>query len=163
MSNEYFTRPSWDEYFMEVANAISKRATCDRGRSGCVIARDKQILVTGYVGSPRGLPHCDDVGHQMKRVTHEDGTTTRHCVRTVHAEQNAICQAARLGVGIDGATLYCRMTPCRTCAMLIINCGITRVVCEKKYHDGAESEAMFKTAGISLEYVDEEILKYDKQ
>ncbi len=163
MSKEKYNRPSWDEYFMEVANSISKRATCDRGRSGCVIAKDRQILVTGYVGSPRGLPHCDDVGHQMKKMLHEDGSITQHCVRTVHAEQNAICQAARRGISIDGATLYCRMTPCRTCAMLIINCGITRVVCEKKYHAGEESERMFAQVGISLEYVNEEVLKYEEQ
>lgn len=163
MSNTNYIRPSWDEYFMEVANAISKRATCDRGRSGCVIAKDRQILVTGYVGSPKGLPHCDDVGHQMKKMLHEDGSITQHCVRTVHAEQNAICQAARRGISIDGATLYCRMTPCRTCAMLIINCGIKRVVCEKKYHAGEESEKMFAEVGISLEYVNEEVLKYSDQ
>ena len=163
MSKEKYIRPSWDEYFMEVCNAISKRATGDRGRSGCVIAKDKQILVTGYVGSPRGLPHCDDVGHQMKKTMHEDGSVTNHCVRTVHAEQNAICQAARRGISIEGATLYCRMTPCRTCAMLIINCGITRVVCEKKYHAGEESERMFADAGIKLEYVHEEVLKYADQ
>ena len=148
---------------MEVSNAISKRATCDRGRSGCVIAKDRQILVTGYVGSPRGLPHCDEAGHQFKKMVHEDGSVTQHCVRTVHAEQNAICQAARRGISIDGATLYCRMTPCRTCAMLIINCGITRVVCEKKYHAGEESEKMFAEVGIKLEYVNEEVLKYDEQ
>ena len=163
MADEKYIRPSWDEYFMEVANAISKRATCDRGRSGCVIAKDRQILVTGYVGSPMGLPHCDDVGHQMKKMLHEDGSVTQHCVRTVHAEQNAICQAARRGISIDGATLYCRMTPCRTCAMLIINCGIVRVVCEKKYHAGEESERMFAEVGISLEYVEEEVLKYSEQ
>jgi dCMP deaminase len=160
---EHYVRPSWDEYFMEVANAIAKRATCDRGRSGCVIARDKQMLVTGYVGSPRGLPHCDEVGHQMKKTVHEDGKITQHCVRTVHAEQNAICQAAKMGVSIEGATLYCRMTPCRTCAMLIINCGIVQVVCERKYHAGAESEEMFKTAGISLRYVFDEVQKYENQ
>ena len=162
-TTEPYMRPSWDEYFMEVANAIAKRATCDRGRSGCVIARDKQILVTGYVGSPRGLKHCDDVGHQMKKTVHEDGKITQHCVRTVHAEQNAICQAAKLGVSIEGATLYCRMTPCRTCAMLIINCGITNVVCERKYHAGAESEEMFKVAGIALKYVIDEVQKYENQ
>lgn len=163
MAKEKYVRPSWDDYFMEVANAISKRATCDRGRSGCVIAKDCQILVTGYVGSPKGLPHCDDVGHQMKKVLHEDDSITQHCVRTVHAEQNAICQAAKRGISIEGATLYCRMTPCRTCAMLIINCGINRVVCEKKYHAGAESEKMFEEVGISLEYVNEEILRYSEQ
>jgi len=157
---EKYVRPSWDEYFMEIAHTVSKRATCDRGRSGCVIVKDKQILVTGYVGSPNGLPHCDDIGHQMKKMLHEDGTVSEHCVRTVHAEQNAICQAAMRGIALDGSTLYCRMTPCRVCAMLIINCGIKRVVCEKKYHAGAESEEMFATAGVKLEFFSEEVLRY---
>jgi len=163
MSDAVYRRPSWDEYFMEVANAIAKRATCDRGRSGCVIARDNQILATGYVGAPSGLPHCDEVGHQLKKLIHEDGSITQHCVRTVHAEQNAICQAARRGVSIEGATLYCRMTPCRTCAMMIINCGIIRVVCERRYHDGAESETMFRQVGIKIEYVFDEVQKYSNQ
>ena len=158
-----YIRPSWDEYFMEIANTVAKRATCDRGRSGCVIARDKQLLVTGYVGSPNGMAHCDDVGHQMKQMVHEDGATTQHCVRTVHAEQNAICQAAKLGISLEDSTLYCRMTPCRTCAMLIINCGIKRVVCEKKYHAGKESEEMFKLAKVSLEFMNDEILQYKNQ
>lgn len=161
--NTQYVRPSWDAYFMEIANTVSKRATCDRGRSGCVIVRDKQILVSGYVGSPVGLPHCDEIGHQMKKTIHEDGSITNHCVRTVHAEQNAICQAAKRGIALDGATLYCRMTPCRVCAMLIINCGIKRIVCERKYHAGKESEDMFKIAGVSLEYVFEELQKYENQ
>jgi len=155
-----YQRPSWDAYFMEVMEAISKRATCDRGRSGCVIAKDNQLLVTGYVGSPIGLPHCDEVGHQMKKMLHADESITEHCVRTVHAEQNAICQAAKNGVSIDGATLYCRMTPCRVCAMLIINCGIKRVVCERKYHAGLESEALFKEAGVQLDFIHDEIQQY---
>jgi dCMP deaminase len=156
-------RPSWDDYFLEIAESVSKRATCDRGRSGCVIVKEKQILVTGYVGSPSGLPHCDDVGHLLKSVTHEDGSVTQHCMRTVHAEQNAICQAAKEGISIKEATLYCRMTPCRTCAMLLINCGIRRVVCEKKYHAGAESEEMFQKAGVALEYRHDEVLLYKNQ
>lgn len=159
---KYF-RPSWDEYFLKLADSVASRATCDRGRSGCVIVKDRQILVTGYVGSPRGLAHCDDVGHLMKKVIHEDGSVTQHCVRTVHAEQNAITQAARRGIALDGSTLYCRMTPCRTCAMLIINCGIERVVCEKKYHAGAESEAMFAEAGVKLEFLNNEVERYDNQ
>lgn len=161
--NQKYIRPSWDEYFLKLADTVASRATCDRGRSGCVIVRDRQILVTGYVGSPKGLPHCDEVGHLLKQTIHEDGSITTHCVRTVHAEQNAITQAASLGISLKGATLYCRMTPCRTCAMLIINCGITRVVCERKYHAGSESEEMFKQAGIQLEFVFDEIQKYDKQ
>ncbi|MDR1758246.1 MAG: cytidine/deoxycytidylate deaminase family protein [Bacteroidales bacterium] len=163
--NEHHTniRPSWDEYFMEIANTVSKRATCDRGRSGCVIVKERQILVTGYVGSPTGLPHCDEAGHQIKTTVHEDGSETQHCVRTVHAEQNAICQAAKRGISLEGATLYCRMTPCRVCAMLIINCGIERVVCEKKYHSGTESEEMFAAAGVQIEFFSKEILQYDRQ
>lgn len=163
MNQDKHVRPSWDDYFMELANTVARRATCDRGRSGCVIVRNKQILVTGYVGSPRGLPHCDEVGHLLKKVTHADGSTSTHCMRTVHAEQNAICQAARLGISLEGGTCYCKMTPCRTCAMLLINSGIERIVCEKKYHAGAESEAMFKDAGVDLEYFSDEVLKYDKQ
>jgi dCMP deaminase len=161
--NEKYLRPSWDEYFMEICKAIAKRATCDRGRSGCVIAKDKRVLVTGYVGSPAGLSHCDEVGHQMKTVIHEDDHTSQHCVRTVHAEQNAICQAAKLGISIDGATLYCKMTPCRVCAMLIINCGIKRVMCEKKYHSGQESEVMFKKAKVELIYIDNQVEQYTNQ
>ncbi|MFO7722072.1 MAG: cytidine/deoxycytidylate deaminase family protein [Bacteroidales bacterium] len=160
---EHYVRPTWDEYFMEIARTVAKRATCDRGRSGCVIARDRQLLVSGYVGSPVGLPHCDEVGHQFKKMTHEDGSVTQHCVRTVHAEQNAICQAAKLGIALNGATLYCKMTPCRTCAMLIINCGIKRVVCEYRYHAGAESEEMFRQAGLEISYVNEDVLQYKGQ
>lgn len=156
-------RPSWDEYFMEITHAIAKRATCDRGKSGCVIARDKQLLVTGYVGSPKGIPHCDDVGHLMKTMLHDDGTQTQHCVRTTHAEQNAICQAAKLGVSINNATLYCKMTPCYVCAKMIINTGIIRVVCEKKYHAGKESERLFEQAGIKLDFVSEDVEEYKNQ
>ena len=163
MSDKTYRRPTWDEYFMEVCRAIAKRATCDRGRSGCVIARDNQLLVTGYVGAPRGLPHCDDVGHQFKKIQHEDGSVSQHCVRTVHAEQNAICQAAKRGISIDGATLYCKMTPCRTCAMLIINCGIKRVIAEKRYHDSADSIELFKQAGVILEHLSDTVEEYTEQ
>lgn len=158
-----YKRPSWDEYFMELANTASKRATCDRGRSGCVIVKNRHVLVTGYVGSPAGLPHCDEVGHLFSKTIHSDGSISNHCIRTVHAEQNAICQAARRGIALEGATLYCRMTPCRTCAMLIINCGIKRVVCERKYHKGEESEEMFRQAGIELEFFYDEVQKYENQ
>lgn len=163
MTEEKYVRPSWDEYFMEIARSVAKRATCDRGRSGCVIVRNKQILVTGYVGSPKGLPHCDEVGHQMKSMTHEDAHVTQHCVRTTHAEQNAIVQAAKLGVPIDNSTLYCKMTPCSTCAKMIINAGVGRVMCEKRYHAGGESEEMFRQVGIELDYFDESVEHYEKQ
>lgn len=163
MNDVDYKRPSWDEYFMEIAKVAGKRSTCDRGRTSCVVVRDKQILVTGYAGAPKGLPHCDDVGHQLKTVTHEDGHTSQHCMRTIHAEQNAIVQAAKLGVAIEGGTVYCNMTPCAACAKLLINVGVTRVVCAKRYHAGGESEDVFRRVGIALEYFDEHIEIYDKQ
>ena len=89
---------------------VGTRGTCDRGRSGCVIVRDKRIISTGYVGSPVGIVHCDDVGHEMHTVTHENGKVSRHCIRTAHAEQNAIAQAARVGTALAGSTIYCNMT-----------------------------------------------------
>jgi len=95
-NNPKHKRPSWDDYFLELADAASKRATCSRGRSGCVIVRDNQVLATGYVGSPAGLPHCDDAGHLMKKVIQENGEISEHCVRTVHAEQNAIKEVSLL-------------------------------------------------------------------
>ncbi len=156
-------RPSWDEYFMEVADAVAKRSTCDRGRTGCVIVRDRQILVTGYPGSPKGFAHCDEAGHLMKQVVHGDGRTTSHCVRTIHAEQNAICQAAKLGVSLNGGTVYVTMTPCRTCAMLLISCGIASVICKTRYHAGEESEQMLHEAGISLRFLDGKLEVYPNQ
>ncbi len=159
-NKETYKRPSWDEYFLEVRAAVAKRATCDRGRSGCVIAKDKQVLSTGYVGAPAGLPHCDDAGHLFKDTLHEDGHVSKHCVRTAHAEMNAITNAAKRGVAIDGATVYCSMTPCRTCAMAIINAGIKRVVCLKRYHEGTESEKMLQDVGIKLDIIEEGTEQY---
>ncbi len=157
---EKYIRPSWDDYFMEVMEAISKRGSCDRGRSGCVIVKDKQIVSAGYVGSAAGDDHCDDVGHLFQKRLNADGSVSNHCVRTVHAEQNAICQAAKKGVAIDGATLYCRMTPCPVCAKMIINCGIKRVVCQRRYHDGKEAERLFSRANILLMHMNEEEENY---
>ena len=157
------TRPSWDEYFLTMIDHVATRATCDRGRSGCVIVKDKQVVATGYVGSPPGLDHCDQVGHLMKRVIDEDGTERQHCVRTVHAEQNAICQAAKHGVSINGATLYCRMEPCRVCAMLIISVGIRRVVCQRRYHAAQETRDMFSKAGVELVVVEDKTESYERQ
>jgi dCMP deaminase len=156
-------RISWDQYFMELMESISKRATCDRGRSGCLIVRGHQIVCTGYVGSPSGLPHCDDVGHLMKEVIDEDGTARSHCVRTIHAEQNAICQAAKYGTPLEGTVLYCKMEPCRVCAMLIISSGIKKVVAQKKYHAAHDSREMFKAAGVELVVIHNQIEQYQKQ
>jgi dCMP deaminase len=145
------SRPSWDEYFIRLVDEIGKRATCDRGKSGCIIVRDKRILCSGYVGSPPGLPHCDDIGHLLKKVIDDDGTIRKHCMRTIHAEQNAICQAARYGISLEGTTLYCSMEPCRTCAMLIISVGIKKVIVKKKYHAGNDTRLLLKQAGVEVE------------
>ena len=155
-------RPSWDEYFIGIMHQVATRATCDRGRSGCVIVKGRNILATGYVGSPVGTKHCDEIGHEFNSVTHEDGTVTQHCIRTIHAEQNAICRAAKLGVALDGATMYSRMTPCYVCAKMIINVGRVRVVCEKDYHASEESKRVFKEANVELVILDETIEKYEK-
>lgn len=156
-------RMSWDTYFIELMETVAKRATCDRGRSGCIIVRDRRIVSTGYVGSPPGLPHCDDIGHLMKEMIDEDGTVRKHCVRTIHAEQNAICQAARYGIALEGTTLYCKMEPCRVCAMLIISVGISKVVAKKKYHAAQETREMFKTANVELVVLEDEFEQYTNQ
>lgn len=155
-----YKRPSWDEYFLNLVSVVGSRGTCDRGRSGCVIVKDRRILSTGYVGSPMGTIHCDEGGHEMHTVIHESGDQTRHCIRTSHAEQNAIANAARFGVALDEATLYCHMTPCYTCAKMIINAGIKRVVCNKDYHAGGRSKELFKEAGIIYELVNDEMQTY---
>lgn len=153
-------RPSWDEYFMAITDVIGTRGTCDRGRAGCVVVREKRILATGYVGAPAGLPHCDEVGHEMHKVTHADSSETMHCIRTTHAEQNAIAHAARTGVKLDGGTLYCKMTPCYTCAKIILNAGIQRIVVQKDYHASKESKAIFKMAKVPLTILTSETETY---
>ena|SRR3989338_1758957 len=156
------TRPSWDDYFLGIVKAVSERATCDRGKTGVVMVKDKRIISTGYVGSPIGLPHCDEVGHQIKKVTHEDGSESQHCLRTNHAEINALCQAARYGIAIQGATLYCKLAPCPTCAKALINAGISRVVAEKRYHQDKESVELFRQAAIQFWVIHDEVEKYEK-
>lgn len=158
-----YKRPSWDEYFITMADYIGTRGTCDRGRSGSVIVKDKRILTTGYVGSPVGLPHCDEVGHEMHTVTNEDGVTSRHCTRTAHAEQNAINNAARSGVSLVGGVIYAKMVPCYRCAQSIVNVGIVRVVCEKDYHAGTKAKQILKQAKIKLEILNKEVQNYKDQ
>jgi len=156
-------RPSWDIYFSNLVDEVAKRATCNRGRSGCIIVKDKRIMCTGYVGTPPGFPHCDDAGHLLKKVMDENGNIKQHCVRTIHAEQNAICQAARFGIPLEGTTIYCTMEPCRTCALLIVSVGVKKVVAKKKYHAAQETREMFKQADIELIVLEDEIEEYDNQ
>jgi dCMP deaminase len=119
-------RASWDEYFMNIARVVASRSTCDRKFVGAVIVRDKTILSTGYNGSIRGMPHCSEVGHMM-----EDN----HCVATIHAESNAILQAAKNGVAIDGASIYVTASPCWNCFKQIANTGMRRIVFGEFYRD----------------------------
>lgn len=119
-------RVTWDEYFMNIARVVSSRATCHRKYVGAVIVRDRTILSTGYNGSIRGMPHCSDVGHMM-----EDG----HCVATIHAEMNAIIQAARNGVRIEGASIYITASPCWGCFKGLANAGIRRICYGEFYRD----------------------------
>lgn len=153
-------RPSWDEYFFGIMHSIGARATCDRGRSGCVIVREKRIVATGYVGAPANCKHCDEVGHEMHTVINDNGTQSRHCIRTTHAEQNAIAQAARFGVSTTGAVLYVQMCPCYTCAKMIINAGIKRVVAENDYHAAKRSKEIFKEAGVKFEQLNNKMQTY---
>lgn len=149
-----YTRPSWDEYFTKIAAVAGERATCDRGRSGSIIVKDNRVLATGYVGAPAGVKDCDEVGHEMHTVTHADGTVSEHCFRTAHAEQNAIANAARNGIAVNGATVFCSMTPCYTCAKILINAGIVRVVAAKDYQAPTRSKEVFKEAGVTLVILD---------
>jgi dCMP deaminase len=126
MESQMKQRIDWHKYFMRIAEEVATRSTCDRKYVGAVIVRDRAILSTGYNGSLRGAPHCDEAGHDI-----ENG----HCVRTVHAEANAVAQAAKNGVRIDGAEIYITASPCLTCFKLIANCGITTVYYEEFYRD----------------------------
>jgi dCMP deaminase len=139
----YAKRLPWDRDFMQIAIQVATRSTCDRKHVGAVIVRDKTILSTGYNGSVRGMPHCDDVGHIM-----EDS----HCIATVHAEANAIIQAAKNGTGIDGADIYVTASPCWNCFKLIANSGIKRVFYLEFYRDERVLEVA-EMAGIEMKQV----------
>ena len=156
-------RASWDEYFMGITREVASRATCDRGRSGSVIVKNKRLLSTGYVGSPVGAAHCDEVGHLMTEVYDKEGNKSQHCIRTTHAEQNAMVQAARFGIPLDGATIYCKMEPCHVCAKMIINAGIKRVVAEKMYHKAQITRDLFQEAEIDLVVLNKEVENYKGQ
>ncbi|ETA67603.1 MAG: dCMP deaminase [Methanolobus sp.] len=141
-------RPSIDEYFLEIATVVAKRSTCLRNRVGAVIARDKRILSTGYNGAPRNMEHCLDIGCIRQQNNIASGTRHEKC-RAVHAEQNAIIQAALHGVSTDGATLYCTHQPCILCAKMIINSNIKKVVYIQPYPD-ADSLVFFEESGVEV-------------
>ncbi len=159
-----YVRPTWDEYFLGLLEPIGRRGTCDRGRSGAVIVSSgNTILTTGYAGAPPGQPHCDEVGHMMRTVIDENGNQSQHCVRTLHAEENAILQCAKDGIKIEGATIYCKMVPCYNCAMRIVRVGIKRVVAQKRYHADKLSMELFEKAGIKIVVIDNMVEEYKRQ
>lgn len=160
MNEEKKARPSWDEYFSHLANLVGERGTCDRGQCGALVTKDKRIVSTGYAGSPCGTVHCDEAGHELHTVINKDGSESQHCIRTTHAEQNAICQAARFGIALDGGTLYTKMAPCYACAKMMINAGIKRVVCNQDYQSSARSKEIFDEAGVEFVLLDSKVVEY---
>lgn len=126
-------RPSWDQYFMTITRQVAERSTCTRAKVGAVIVRDRNILATGYNGSPAGLPHCIDVGCLIFKSQTPSGEIEENCFRTIHAEVNAIAQAAKNGSPIRGADIYITHTPCIHCFKLLLNTGVTRICYEKPY------------------------------
>jgi dCMP deaminase len=142
------TRPSWDEYFIEIAHLVKRRATCLRRQVGAVIVKDRNILATGYNGAPSGVAHCAERGCLREKLGIPSGERHEIC-RGLHAEQNAIIQAAKHGTSIEGATLYCTNQPCSICAKMIINAGVKQIVFQDGYPD-ALAEEMIKEAGIEV-------------
>ena len=140
-------RPSWDAYFMQIAHLVATRATCQRRAVGALIVRDKRILATGYNGAPMGLPHCPEGGpdHDWPTGCMRAG----HCIRSLHAEQNALVQAAMIGVACKDATVYVTCQPCNMCAKMIVNAGISRVIYEGDYPDDFSKE-IFRGAKIEV-------------
>lgn len=138
-------RIEWDEYFIEIAKMVAKRSTCDRRFVGAVIVRDRNILSTGYNGSPKGLPHCDEIGHEIS-----DG----HCIRTIHAEANALVQAAKHGVGVENASLYLTYSPCYDCFKMLVNAGIKEIIYGEFYNSRYDASPkvlkLAKKAGIKI-------------
>ena len=142
-------RPSWDEYFMDMAVLTAKRSTCLRRQVGAVIVKDKHIIATGYNGAPRGVPHCDEKGGCLRQQLNVPSGERHELCRALHAEQNAIIQAATLGQSIEGGMIYVTNQPCVICAKMIINAGIRRIVVKEGYPDELAVEIL-REAGLSI-------------
>ncbi len=158
--NNLPARPDWDEYFMEIAEVVRKRSTCLRRKVGAIIVKDSRILATGYNGAPAGVPHCGEVGCLRAQLNVPSGERHELC-RGIHAEQNAIVQAAYLGVSIDGSTLYCTNQPCVLCAKMLINAGVKRIVIKEGYPDEL-AQKMLAEAGLRVELIGEKSEAADK-
>lgn len=147
MTTQKIYRPNWDDYFMAIVRIVATRSSCDRLRTGAVLVQDKRIIATGYNSAPPGLPICDDIGHLL-----ED----KHCVRTLHSEENAIIQCAIKGISSTGSTLYTAYAPCIHCAKVLIGAGVKRVVYIKNYR-ASKSPEYLKDAGVQVDtYQDNE-------
>ncbi|MFH0890175.1 MAG: dCMP deaminase family protein [Candidatus Aenigmatarchaeota archaeon] len=152
-------RPDFDEYFMRIAVEVASRATCLRRHVGAVMVKDKRIISTGYNGSPSGALHCTDIGCLLAKRDDEDGSTKEHCIRTVHAEENAILHAARHGVSTEGATIYVTAgPPCVACAKNLINAGVKRIVYVGNY-PGEHAVKFLKAANVELVPIEQSIIK----
>lgn len=138
-------RPNWDSYFMKIAYAVSERSTCDRAFVGAVLVLEKRILTTGFNGSPAGQPHCDEVGHLL---------VEEHCVRTIHAETNAIIQAALHGISTRDCTCYVTHFPCINCTKVLINAGMSRLVYNVAYRMDDNALGFLSTANIEVAQLD---------
>ena len=142
-------RPDWDRYFMEMAELTAKRSTCLRRNVGAVIVKDKHIVATGYNGAPRRIAHCEEIGGCMREKLGVPSGERHELCRALHAEQNAIIQAATLGVSIEDSTIYITHQPCVICAKMIINAGITRIVVKEGYPDELSVDIL-KEAGLRI-------------
>lgn len=140
------TRPSWDEYFMDITRRVATRSTCLRRAVGTILVHDKRIIASGYNGGPSGLAHCLDIGCLREKLGIPSGQQHELC-RGIHAEQNAIIQAARYGVSIEGSVLYCTTQPCTQCTKMLINAGITEIVYAEGYPDDLARE-LLEESGI---------------
>ena len=145
------TRPSWDEYFLKIADDVATRSTCLRRHVGAILVREKRILTTGYNGAPRGLPHCSDVGCLRERERVPSGERHELC-RGLHAEMNALLQAASYGINIQGSVLYATTHPCTLCVKMLVNCGVRRIVSREDYPDEL-AKKMLEQAGVRVEIV----------
>jgi dCMP deaminase len=142
-----FTRPGWDEYFMDIAQVVSTRGNCSRRKVAAVIVSDRRIISTGYNGTPRGIDNCFEGGCPRCASAVSSGENLGECI-CAHAEENAIVQAAYHGISVRESTLYCILSPCLMCTKMIINAGIKEVVYETEYHFTEQAQKLFSKAGV---------------
>lgn len=141
-------RPSWDEYFMSIAHQVATRSTCIRRQVGAVVVKEKRILATGYNGAPSGLPHCAEVGCLREQMHVPSGKNHELC-RAIHAEQNAVVQAARSGTSIEGSTIYTTTAPCVLCVKILMNAGVKAIVYADSYPDSL-AQSFLEESGIEV-------------